>query len=430
MANNAVPASERWHRGPVDYRSVRVAYQRVRALLALGLTGLAVVAFQAELPGATIKVSVMALIATDALVRSRVRSGPVTPLVIDSLAAGAFLGFGTIAGLPLIAFGAYAVAAAITFAGTRSLAWAGIALIAGITARLTVLPAPTEITPMITILQWAEAIVCLTALALTIMAGARRMEAARHRQAAVLAAERRASEMKNEFVAMVTHELRTPLTTIAGFAITLRDGWRDLAEDEVDDFLRIMVGETEHLGNLVEDVLAIPRLEAGNLLLDVTDFQLRPSVYRIVDLLFPAHGDRSASVAIGGNVHVRADPNRVEQVLRNLLENARKYGGQQVTVEATDLGTEYQITIADNGAGVTTDDSERIFGSFEQVGQGNSRTQSGFGLGLAVARHLVEAMGGRIWYEPGFPVGARFCFTLPKSTSETAAVDSKESVVA
>jgi signal transduction histidine kinase len=198
----------------------------------------------------------------------------------------------------------------------------------------------------------------------------------------------------------------------------MKDGWRDLDPDEVDDFLRIIVGEAEHLGNLVEDVLAIPRLEAGNLLLDATDFQLRPAVYKIVDLLYPAGGELSAAVTIGGNVNVCADPNRVEQVLRNLLENARKYGGDQVSIEATPTGDDYQIVITDNGPGVSVEDRDRIFGTFEQARQGHSRTQSGFGLGLAVAKHLIEAMGGRIWYEPGFPVGARFCFTLPRAVAD------------
>jgi len=219
--------------------------------------------------------------------------------------------------------------------------------------------------------------------------------------------------MKNEFVSMVTHELRTPLTNIAGFALTMRDSWSELGEDEVDEFLRIIVGESEHLANLVDDVLAIPRLEAGRLLLDVTEFPLRPAAYKIADLLFPAGGAKSASVSIGGNVQIVADPNRVEQVLRNLLENARKYGGDQVTLEATRRDRDYLVVIADNGPGVPVHDRERIFAPFEQVSSGDTRTESGFGLGLAVARHLIEAMGGRLWYESGFPVGARFCFTLP-----------------
>ena len=401
----------------MDYRSARLAFQRSRAAMALALLGVAAFGIVREVPGSVLKASVIGFVVIDALVRAHSKGGPLTPLAIDALAAGAVLGTGTQGGIALVAFGAYAVAAAITFTGVRGLLVVGFASAAGVAIRFAIGTAAV-ITPTTTVIQWTEASLSLGALALTLMAGARRMEAARARQQAVINAERRASEMKNEFVAMVTHELRTPLTTIAGFAMTMKDGWRDLDPDEVDDFLRIIVGEAEHLGNLVEDVLAIPRLEAGNLLLDATDFQLRPAVYKIVDLLYPAGGELSAAVTIGGNVNVCADPNRVEQVLRNLLENARKYGGDQVSIEATPTGDDYQIVITDNGPGVSVEDRDRIFGTFEQARQGHSRTQSGFGLGLAVAKHLIEAMGGRIWYEPGFPVGARFCFTLPRAVAD------------
>jgi signal transduction histidine kinase len=240
-----------------------------------------------------------------------------------------------------------------------------------------------------------------------------RVAGARQRQEHALVAERRAAEIKTEFVSMVTHELRTPLTNIAGFAMTMRDTWSDLSAEEADEFLRIIVGEAELLANLVEDVLAIPRLEAGRLLVEATDFQLQPAAFRITDLIFPAGGDRSASVALSGRVRVHADPNRVEQILRNLLENARKYGGNEIRVDATRLENEWVIVVADNGSGVPPEHRDRIFGAFEQGSGGDARAESGFGLGLAVARHLVEAMGGRIWYEPGFPVGADSVFTLP-----------------
>lgn len=236
-----------------------------------------------------------------------------------------------------------------------------------------------------------------------------------------MAAERRASDMKNEFVSMVTHELRTPLTNIAGFAMTLSDTWRDLDPAEAEEFLQIIVTESEHLSKLVDDVLAIPRLEAGRLLVDITAFPLQPAAYRIADLLFPAGGERSATVSIGGSVWVNADPNRVEQVLRNLLENARKYGGDRVSVEAERREDQWLVVVADDGPGVPIEYRERIFGRFEQVPSGHTRLASGFGLGLSVVKHLVEAMGGEVWYEPGFPIGARFCFTLPAADERAAA---------
>jgi signal transduction histidine kinase len=267
---------------------------------------------------------------------------------------------------------------------------------------------------------WIHLAVLFTAGAMLLLDGADHIRAAHRQQEEALAAERRASDLKGQFVSMVSHELRTPLTTIAGFADTLQDAWRTLDPFEVDEFLGIIRSEADHLGNLVDDVLAIPRLEAGRLLVDITDFTLRPLAFRIAELVFPAGGEREASVQVPGSTVVRADPNRVEQVLRNLLDNARKYGGDRVGIEATRNGETWTVTVADNGRGVPVEHRDRIFEQFEQISGGDNRTGSGVGLGLSVTRRLVEAMGGKVWYEPGFPVGARFCFTLPSGEAPPA----------
>ncbi|HSM02401.1 MAG TPA: HAMP domain-containing sensor histidine kinase [Acidimicrobiia bacterium] len=390
----------------------------MRAGLALVILALALIGLALGVPGSWIKVVAFGTVVADALIRSRKDGRPAGSLTVDGLAAGLAAGIGTMIEAPIAAFVAYALAAAMTFGGLRTLITLAGATTAGVAVRIFLDANGGSATPPAAVpLQWLEAGVYLTALGLTLTAAGRVLQAGQTRQEAVLATERRASEMKNEFVSMVTHELRTPLTNIAGFAMTVKDSWRDLAEEEIDEFLRIIVDESELLANLVDDVLAIPRLEAGRLLLDAAEFPLRPAAYKIADLLFPAGGAKSASVSIGGNVQVVADPNRVEQVLRNLLENARKYGGDHVTVEAVRRDREYVIVIADNGPGVPVAEHDRIFTPFEQGSRGDTRAETGFGLGLAVARHLVEAMGGRIWYENGFPVGARFCFTLPAAAA-------------
>ncbi|MFQ5947601.1 MAG: sensor histidine kinase, partial [Acidimicrobiia bacterium] len=235
-----------------------------------------------------------------------------------------------------------------------------------------------------------------------------------------------AVQLKNEFVSMVSHELRTPITSIIGFASTLRDSWRDLERDEVEEFLGIMLHESVHLKNLVEDILVIPRLEAGRLPLDNTDFELRPAAFRISDLLFPQGGPKQAGVNIPGSVVVHADPNRVQQVLRNLLENAHKYGGDQVLIDGEPLGAMYQVSVSDNGPGVPEADRERIFEHFEQGSKGDSRTDTGIGLGLPIARKLVRVMGGDLWCEQRFPTGARFCFTIKLVSAEESEADQSE----
>ena len=405
---------------PVDYGALRPWLQRARAMLALVLVAASIRAGLRGMPLVWFPLTLCSLIVTDALIRSKVRSGVVGSLILDAVAVAFALGGVSGAEPALVAAVAYLITASIVFSGTRGLAiTVGGFAVAMVIRAVAPLPQIAAIPPEGEFAVWLAVAIFLIAVAVSLLTATAAVHGARVAQAVALETERRAAAMRNEFVSMVTHELRTPLTNIAGFALTIHDNWAELAHDEVKEFLRIIVGEAEHLGNLVEDVLAIPRLEAGRLLLDVTDFQLRPAAYKIADLIFPAGGDKSASVSIGGNVHVTADPNRVEQVLRNLLENARKYGGDQVTVEATRDSDHYIVVIADNGAGVPNGYRERIFQAFEQVGSGNTRAEGGFGLGLAVSKHLVEAMGGRMWYEPGFPVGARFCFTLPASSAQS-----------
>jgi signal transduction histidine kinase len=112
-------------------------------------------------------------------------------------------------------------------------------------------------------------------------------------------------------------------------------------------------------------------------------------------------------------VRMHADPKRVQQVVRNLLENARKYGGDQVLVEGFAHGEQYVLVVSDNGPGVPDGSANQIFEHFEQLSKGDSRSSSGIGLGLPIARRLARAMGGDVWYERRFPTGSRFCFSLP-----------------
>jgi|FLYL01.1.fsa_nt_gi signal transduction histidine kinase len=224
-----------------------------------------------------------------------------------------------------------------------------------------------------------------------------------------------ANAIKNDFVAMVSHELRTPLTSIAGFAQTLADHWRDLPPEEVDEFLTYITKQAHLLGDLVEDILVIPRLEAGRLRLDPVLFDLSELVHEVSATVFPPGEGREAAVSVPGGVRAYGDPRRVYQVVRNLLENARKYGGEQVLVEGFPYGDHFVVVISDNGPGVPDQAVNLIFEHFEQLSKGDSRSSSGIGLGLPIARRLARAMGGDVWYERRFPTGSRFCFSITVS---------------
>ncbi|MDX1748543.1 MAG: ATP-binding protein, partial [Halobacteriales archaeon] len=106
------------------------------------------------------------------------------------------------------------------------------------------------------------------------------------------------------------------------------------------------------------------------------------------------------------------DRRRVKQVLRNLLGNAVKYGGEYVLIEGFPHGEHFVVVVSDNGAGIAEGDVNRIFEHFEQVSKGDSRSSTGIGLGLPIARKLARAMGGEVWYEKRFPTGSRFCFSV------------------
>jgi signal transduction histidine kinase len=392
--------SEEDRTGAIDGMAVRARYQRVRAVFGLLLAGIGITGVLLGAPDAVWKIPAGGVILTDAVVRAR-RLAPIgRSVAVDALVVATVVGFGD-QFLPALAAATACLAAVVAlFVGnTRALALS--AIVAGTVAARTALAwlTPEGTVPeSVEFLVWLEFGLYLAALMITLGAGAGLLRQAREAHEAALITERRASQMKNEFVSMITHELRTPLTNIAGFALTVQESWRTLDPVEVDEFMNIIVGEAEHLGNLVEDVLAIPRLEAGKLLLDVTDFQLQPSAYRIADLVFPAGGEKAASVAVGGNVVVRADPNRVEQILRHWV-----------------------VKVTDDGPGIPPEARHRIFEAFEQIrlDAGDQHGTGGFGLGLAVCSNLVEAMGGTIWYESVFPVGSRFCFTLPVATDDS-----------
>lgn len=245
----------------------------------------------------------------------------------------------------------------------------------------------------------------------------------REREREVRRLSEEAHTIKNDFVALVSHELRTPLTSIAGFSDTLLESWQNLPTTEVDEFLSIINRQAIYLGDLVEDVLVIPRLEANRLRLDPDLFDLGDLIEDVAQMVFPNGGRKSSLVSLPDGVRVYADRRRVQQVIRNVMENARKYGGDQILVEGFVMGDQYLIVVSDNGPGVPDEETQKVFENFEQLSKGDARDSSGMGLGLPIARRLARAMGGDVWYERRFPTGARFCYSLPLNRRTVLADD-------
>ena len=221
---------------------------------------------------------------------------------------------------------------------------------------------------------------------------------------------------REEFVANVSHELRTPLSLIQGCVETLLDGAHSNPE-VAERFLKIIERNTQRLDFLIQDLLAISALEAGRMELDWQPVAMRPLIDKVFsDLHGKADNKKISLVNELPELTARADANRLDQVLANLVDNAIKYGRAHgsVRVGGKKLNEQtLEIFVADDGAGIPPESLNRVFERFYRVDKARSREQGGTGLGLAIVKHMVQAHGGevRVTSEPG--KGAKFFFTIP-----------------
>ncbi|HVM50053.1 MAG TPA: ATP-binding protein [Candidatus Acidoferrum sp.] len=220
---------------------------------------------------------------------------------------------------------------------------------------------------------------------------------------------------RQEFVANVSHELRTPLSLIKGYAETLLDGARNNPE-VATRFLQTIDRNAERLKLLIEDLLTISELESGRVTLNLQAISLPQVVGKVIEDFKERAAARGATlVNHAPEVAVRADMNRLEQVLGNLVDNAIKYGRPKGTViiggQPRDNG-QVEMFVQDDGPGIPPEALERVFERFYRVDKARSREQGGTGLGLAIVKHLVQSHGGRVWAtsEPG--QGATFFLLL------------------
>jgi two-component system phosphate regulon sensor histidine kinase PhoR len=224
---------------------------------------------------------------------------------------------------------------------------------------------------------------------------------------------------RQEFVANVSHELRTPLSLIKGYVETLLDGAMNNPE-VATKFLQTIDRNAERLRLLIEDLLTISELESGRVKLNLQDVALGPVVAKVLeDFKTRAEAKGMSLINQAPDLAVRADVDRLEQVLGNLVENAIKYGRAKgaVTVggRAVD-GGQVEVFVQDDGPGIPPEALERLFERFYRVDKARSREQGGTGLGLAIVKHIVQSHGGRVWAtsEPGH--GATFSFVLPQGS--------------
>ena len=227
-----------------------------------------------------------------------------------------------------------------------------------------------------------------------------------------------ANELKLKFLAMISHELRTPLTSIKGFATTLLADDVTWDPNSQRDFIETISQEADKLTDLIEQLLDLSRLESGTLRIVPEEQPLNVIVKRAEAQLQVLTAEHNLTILIPADLPpVRADPQRIAQVLTNLVNNATKYSpsGTQITISATRQGQHVRINVTDEGPGIPPEERGRVFEAFHQVGAGGDGVErtKGVGLGLAICRGLVEAQYGRIWIQDRLGPGTTVSFTLP-----------------
>jgi len=226
--------------------------------------------------------------------------------------------------------------------------------------------------------------------------------------------------LRQEFVANVSHELRTPLSLVKSAAETLLDGGKD-DPATLGRFLEIIDRHANRLTLLIDDLLLLSTLDSGRMRLQPQPVALHSAVQEVVDDFSARAKHRGTSLVNGVPLALvaRADPDRLRQVLSNLVDNAIKYGrveGRTVLSAETRPEGMVEIKIQDDGPGIPPEAQSRIFERFYRVDKARSREQGGTGLGLAIVKHVVQAHGGEVRVESSAGAGTTFCFTLPQAS--------------
>jgi two-component system sensor histidine kinase VicK len=232
-----------------------------------------------------------------------------------------------------------------------------------------------------------------------------------------LTEEYRLEEARADFVATVSHELRTPLASIHGAANTLRSRDDHLRPKTRRDLLEIVYEQSERLHQLVDQILLANQLSSGSAHVEKRSFDPTDvAEAAVASLRRRLPGDAEVKLTAPPTLPAAAgDPERVRQVLVNLLENAYKYspGGGHVDVGVAQADGHVRFTVRDQGLGIPRGEHERIFEKFYRLDAGMSRGVGGSGLGLFIARELVSLMEGRLWVESDPGIGSTFSFELP-----------------
>ncbi len=230
-------------------------------------------------------------------------------------------------------------------------------------------------------------------------------------------AERRIEQMRRQFISDASHEIRTPLTSIGGFAAAIADGTAATPEERLHG-ATLIVREVERLTRLVNDLLSLSKMESGAVTLNREAVDLSELVHAAVESFDQQarEGDSRVEIGLPGDLPaVSADPDRIYQVVVNLLSNALRFNrpGGEVVISARPENSFVRVAIEDSGPGIPPEQLSRIWERFHRADSSRARLDGGTGLGLAIVRSIVEAHGGTVSVESELGKGSTFSFTLP-----------------
>ena len=233
-----------------------------------------------------------------------------------------------------------------------------------------------------------------------------------------------ASRHKSQFLANMSHELRTPLNAVLGFSELMLDGIYGDPPEKMRSAVERIQRNGRHLLGLINDVLDLSKIEAGQLRLSLADYSVEELVNVVQTSVESLAADKNLSLRIAvphGLPPARGDERRLAQALFNLVGNAIKFtDAGEVRIEVEAKGDFYVFSVQDTGPGIDEADQARIFHEFQQVDNSITKTKGGAGLGLAIVKRIVEMHGGRIWIESSIGHGARFSFRVPARLEQQA----------
>ena len=226
-----------------------------------------------------------------------------------------------------------------------------------------------------------------------------------------------ASQHKSQFLANMSHELRTPLNAILGYTELMADGAYGEPSEKMLGVLKRLESNGKHLLGLINDVLDLSKIEAGQLVLELSDYSLQDIAQTVRSTLEPLAADKKLAFKLELAPELPAghgDGRRLTQVLINLVGNAIKFtDAGEVAIKAETNDGAFHVSVRDTGPGISAADQTRLFQEFQQADNAITKKKGGTGLGLAISKRIVEMHGGKIWVESQVGQGSTFAFTLP-----------------